>query len=365
MKILIVYASAGAGHRKAAEALQSHLQNTHPEFSLETIDILDYTPKSFKLLYSKGYVFLVSRFPWLWYLLYRISFYFPNNPINPYLEYINCMPFVRLLQREGPRVVVSTHFLVNSIASVYKKRNPDHRLRLISIVTDYTLHPLWIGEGVDVYIASCGYVKSELMIRGVEESRIKEYGIPANEKFYRAADRKDAALKLKVGLEKFTVLIMTGTFGIGPIEEIVKILAGDFQLLVVCGSNIRLYRRLSGLGLASVKVYPLIHNVDELMSVSDVVLTKAGGISITESLAKGLPMVFFANIPGLETTNAKVICSYGAGFNTKTTAQIKEIVHSLKNDKTPYQKAMHHLIRIRKSDTLVNISNEILKFLQN
>lgn len=360
MKVFIVYASAGAGHRKAAEALHSYLQNTHPELSSKAIDILDYTPKFFKLLYSKGYVFLISKFPCLWYLLYRVSFCFPNNPLNPYLEYISSRPFVRLLRIERPQTVVSTHFLVNSIASVYKKKNPGHSLRLISIITDYVLHPLWIGDGVDTYIASCGYVKKELMRRGVAEDKIKEYGIPANEQFYLPADRKQAALKLGVDPEKFTILVMTGTIGIGPIEEIVKLLAGDFQLLVVCGNNKTLFNRLSALNLLSVKVYPLINNVDELMSVSDVVMTKAGGLSITESLARGLPMFFFANIPGLETANARTICSYGAGLNTHTLEDIQQNVLSLKKDKVFYEQMLDNLKKIRHIDTLAKFSQILL-----
>ena len=363
MKVLIVYASAGAGHRKAAEALQIHLQNTHPELSLKAVDILDDTPKLFKLLYSEGYIYLISKLPWLWYLLYRVSFYFPDNPLNLYLEYIICLPFVRLLQKERPNVVISTHFLVNSVISVYKKRYPGHRLRLVSIITDYVLHPLWISEGVDTYICSCDYVKKELMKRAVAEGKIRDYGIPVQDKFYLPSDRKSAALRLKVDPEKFTILIMTGTIGIGPIEEIVKLLAGDFQLLVVCGTNSRLYKRLSALNHPSIKAYPLIHNVDELMSVSDTALTKAGGITITESLAKGLPMVFFSSIPGLETANAGIICDYGAGIDTKTTAQIKKIALTLKNNKAAYEKAVQNLTRIRKTDTLINISNEILRFL--
>lgn len=360
MKVLIVYASAGAGHKKAAQALQSHLQNTHLEVSSIVIDILDYTPKSFKVLYSEGYTFLISRLPWLWFILYRVSYLFSNNPIFAYIDYITSRPFIRLIEREKYDIVISTHFSVNSAISVYKNKNPEINLRLLSIITDYNLHPIWISEAVSAYITSCGYVKDELIKRGVDEAKIKDFGIPAHPKFYASLDRRAAALKLGVDPSRFTVLVMTGAFGIGPIEEIVKALAGKMQLLVVCGNNRGLYSRLSALNLNGLKVYPLVDNVEELMSVSDVALTKAGGLSITESLIKGLPMIFFSNIPGLETANARVISGYGAGFIAEAVGEIRRTVLSLQNNRSLYEKTCLNINKIKHIDTLDKLSEFLL-----
>lgn len=360
MKVLIVYASAGAGHKMAAQAFQSHLQNTHPKISSKTIDILDYTPKVFKALYSEGYTFLITRLPWLWFILYRVSYIFSNNPIFAYIDYITSQPFIRHLRREKYDIVISTHFLVNSAISVYKKKNPEINLRLISIITDYNLHPIWISEAVDAYITSCDYVKGELIKRGVEADKIKDFGIPAHPKFYASLDRKATALKLGVDPSRFTALIMTGAFGIGPIEEIVESLSGRMQLLVVCGKNAGLYSRLSSANFNGVKVYPLVENVEELMSVSDIVLTKAGGLSITESLIKGLPMIFFSNIPGLETANARVISGYGAGFIAKAVGEIKRTAISLENDRSLYEKTGLNINKIKHIDTLDKLSEFLL-----
>src|SRR3989338_3831243 len=362
MKVLIVYAQAGAGHKKAAEALDAYLKNAHPEISAKVIDILDYTPKFFKLLYSDGYTFLISRLAWLWYILYRLSFLFSKNPLFAYFDYITSQPFIRRLQKEKYEIVLSTHFLANNVISVYKKKHPESPLRLISIITDYNLHPIWIGEGVDVYIVSCDYVENELIRRGMRADKIKDYGIPAHPKFYSTLERKEAALRLGANPAQFTVLIMTGTFGIGPIEEIVKSLAGNLQLLVICGRNRQLYNRLCALRLNLVKVYSLIDNVDELMSVSDVVLTKAGGLTITESLAKGVPMVFFSNIPGLETANAEVIAKYGAGFTTENIEDIKSVIFALRDNRVFYENALRSIKKISSANTLEEISHILLDF---
>ena len=401
-KVFIVYASAGAGHQKAAEALYEYLKRTRPDLCLKLIDILDYSNHIVKFSYSKGYIFLITKFPWAWYLLYRLSSFFANNYFRLFSDYLACQPFVDLLKKEKPDVVVSTHFLTSGVLSVFKKKhpqylmgqstgdlipchsresgNPDSRdspvkpgndrippfsdrlpqdvFRLITIITDYTLHPYWIGDGVDSYIASCEYVKDCLLTKKIQKDKIKVYGIPVKEKFYLPSDRKTAAQKLGVDPLKFTALIMTGAVGIGPIKEIVQALADDVQLLVICGKNQRLFDRLTKLNLANVKVYPLIDYVDELMSVSDVVLTKAGGLTISESLAKGLPMIFFSSIPGLETANEEVICESGAGIKGKSVEEIKNTLFSLKANPSLYQDTKQKAINLRKVTTLKDLSME-------
>ena len=362
-KVLLVYTSAGAGHQKAAEALYQYLKDNHSFFELKIIDLLDYTPASFRLLYSKGYIFLISKLPWLWYLFYRMAFLCANNRIFACLDYLTALPFVDLLERERPDVVISTHFLTSSILTVFKKKNPAQEIKLVSIITDYNLHPLWLGEGVDLYIAACDFAREELLKRNVPADKIRVCGIPAKEKFYRQADRREIAQKLGVDPSAFTALVITGAVGLGPIEEIVHALAGEVQLLVVCGNNKNLYRRLTGLNLPRVKPFPLIDYVDELMSVSDAVVTKAGGLTITESLAKGLPMVFFSNIPGLESANARVLSENGCAFNTTSIAEIKQRVLSLKNNPALYQETVSRITRFRKSQTLTAIASEIKNLL--
>lgn len=359
MKVLITYASAGAGHRKAAEALFDYLKETRPGLDLKIIDILDYCSPLCRFFYSKVYIFVIRNLPLVWYFFYLLSFINPNNGLRLLIDYLNCQKLVNFLEEEEWDVILSTHFLTSSVLSVLKRTNPKYKIKLVTAITDYNLHPYWIGEGVDTYIASCDKVRDELAKRDVGLDKIKVCGIPANKKFYLPVERNTAAGKLNVDPGKFTVLIITGAIGIGPIEQIVKTFDTNIQLLVVCGNNKILYERLKSFNLQNVKPYPLVDNVDELMSVSDLVLTKAGGLTITESLIKKLPMVFFSSIPGLETSNAKVICDYGAGFDTKTVKDINNIVFFLKSNSASYQKAIDNISLLRKSNTLQDISNEI------
>ena len=355
-KVFIVYASAGAGHQKAAEAVYEYLLKTRPDLELKLINILDYCSPLVKFLYSKGYIFLISKHQWLWHLLYKLSYFFANNPFRFLTDYKSAKRFSELLKVEKPDIVFSTHFLASSVITVYKRKEPSCTLRLITIITDYNLHPYWLGEGVDLYIVSCDYVRDELLKKNITDDIIRVYGIPVSEKFYLASDRITVAQKLGVDSSKFTALIITGTIGIGPIEEIARALADTAQLLVVCGRNKELFERLVKLNHMNVTPYPLIDYVDELMSVSDIVLTKAGGLTISESLVKGLPMIFFSNIPGLETSNAAVITNYGAGFKIKNTGGIKTILISFKNNPDIYRRLQNNLKQLRKPNTLENIS---------
>lgn len=358
MKVFILYASAGAGHRKAAEAIYNYLKNTRLDLHLRLIDILDYSNPGFKFLCSSGYIFLIKRLPWLWYLLYRSSSFFYDNKVRIFSECLNCFGFFSLLRKENPDIIISTHFFTSSVVTIGKKQGW-LKSKLITIVTDYVLHPFWIGEGVDTYIVSSDIVKEELVKKGVADNKIKTYGIPVDYKFYLPSDRNVLADKLKVAPSDFTALIITGTIGIGPIEDMVRHLASEAQLLVVCGSNEKLYDRLNKLNLKSVKLYHLIDNVCELMSVSDIVLTKAGGLTITESLIKRLPMIFFSSIPGLETANADIVCRYGCGFKANTVQKIRDIMLYLKNNPSGYLQVQENLESLRKPESLTNISSLI------
>ena len=358
-KVFIVYASAGAGHQKAAEALFDYLKRESPSLEIRLLDILDYSHPLVKRLYSDGYIFLISKLPWVWYFFYRLSSYLGNHPVISLSNYRNSGAVCGLLRKERPDVGISTHFLSSSIIRVFKRRALSPKPRLVAIITDYTLHPFWIGEGVDLYITSCAYVKEQLEKRGIESERIKAYGIPAKDTFYVPAQRNEIAQKHKIAPKEFTVLVITGAIGIGPIEHIVKALAGKAQVLVVCGRNKRLYERISMMRLPLVKPFPLINYVDELMSVSDVVLTKAGGLTITESLAKRLPMVFFSSIPGLETANERTLKRYGAGFRAGGVPEIVRTVLSLKNNPELYKATVENIQRVRNVTTLKDIAGEL------
>ena len=329
MKILVIHATAGAGHKKAAEAIYHGLQAAggHDAY---LVDALDYTNPFFQTTYPACYSFLVTRLPWAW------GFFFAVLDI-PWMQ-----PLVRIVRRlyngfnakrlqgfliqEQFDVVITTQFLSAEV-SAYLKRSEKIKSKIICVVTDFDVHHIWVNEGIDLYTAACSYTKNKLVTLGVLPKNIYTTGIPTDAKFLMKPDLM--ALKQKLGLQdkKMTILIATGSFGMGPIEELMKVLE-DYQLLIVCGHNKNLYERLKPRAPKDTHVFGLVDNMDELMAVAQVMVTKPGGLSIAEALVKRLPMIFFSAIPGQETNNIKVLCSYEASQGESSLSQIAQTIHS-------------------------------------
>ena len=281
------------------------------------LDILDYTSPLFKILYSKGYLFVISKLTWLWAVLFFLSntkyLKFINNNLRRFTNKLFCYRFLNFLRRENPDVVISTHFLVNELVSLLKGKGQINT-KLISIVTDFGVHSFWTAKNIDIYIAACNLTKEILISRKVDKEIIKVLGIPVRKQFQRQIDKRNAREKLGIKTERFTALILTGGIGIGPIHQIVKLLNEEVNIIVICGKNKNLYERLKGLNYQNLVVLGWIDYVEEAMAVSDIIITKAGGSSISECLIMDLPMIFFSIIPGQEYQNAQVISRYGLGF---------------------------------------------------
>ena len=357
MKILIIYATAGAGHRRAAEALAQEFEKTDHQVTL--VDCLDYTSSLYKVSYSKGYTFLVSKIPWLWafaFGLLDLPFMSPVMRFSRRLQNIfNTKKLENYLIEEKFDYIFSTHFLTNEVAG-YLKIKGKIGSHIVSIVTDFDVHRIWLAKGVDTYCVASDWTKKKLAILDIPDENIVVTGIPTDEKFTRHDDI--AALKRKLGLDDdlFTVLIATGSFGFGPIEKIIQLLPG-MQIIVVCGHNKALYERLSKKPKDLVKVCGLVNNMDELMAVSDAMITKPGGLSISEALVSGLPMIFFNAIPGQETNNIKVLKEYGIGISNCPIEEMAKVLNGLRISEEDLQEAKENIKKLAQPDAAGNIVN--------
>jgi len=335
LKILIAYARAGTGHRRAAEALESYLKKNYKQLDVQAADILDYANFLFRDLYSRGYSFIIGKAPFLWKLIYRFTSSGNLRGINRVLGYwvnrLSTKRFRQFLLANNFDVILATHFLPCETAGVLKKDNLINS-RLISIVTDFNVHPCWITEGVDEYIAAGEFAVSQLEGFGINKDKIRLSGIPVDLKFSQRLDRRAACEKLGLKQGEFTVLIATAAFGLRPIEKIVDLLRAEVQMLVICGNNNRLLKRLAGNSYPLVKPFGFVENIEELMAASDVIITKPGGLTCSESLAMGLPMIFIAAIYGQETKNARILEDYGVGVSADDLTALRDMVINYKNN---------------------------------
>jgi len=329
MKIIIAYASCGTGHRRAAEAIYNYFKENCPAHDLKIIDALQKTNFIFRKVYSNGYLFLVNHALWLWHFCFWLTSIKAFRPITniliPVINRLNAKNLSKFLIKERPDFIISTHFFPPEVAA-YLKKIKKLNSKLITVITDFGIHPLWISGGTDMYIVASNFSKEQLILAGAREDIIKDFGIPIDTKFSKQYERNILCKKFDIEPNKFTILISTGSFGICQVEEIVDSLYKEVRILVVCAHNKILYARLKKRNYPNVRILGFIDNMQELMAISDIIITKPGGLTISESLAMGLLPIFIAAIPGQETENAKILAKKSIGINIKDVGSLKDIV---------------------------------------
>lgn len=333
MKIIIAYASAGSGHLKVAKAIYNSLKTEYPDSGLTLIDALDKTNPIFKKGYSCGYKLAIGFAPALWGLGFRLTSAKYLRPAVSCLRFMvnrfNARGFARFLIRENPDFVISTHFLASEVSGYLKKRG-EIKSGLVTVITDFGAHPFWISACTDLYAVASAFTRDCLLREGIPQDRIKETGIPQDESFCGEYDQK--ALRRKFGLKQdvFTVLIVTGSFGIGPIEQITGLIHRHVQVLAVCANNRKLFLKLTRKNYPGVRVFGFVDNMPELMAASDIIVTKPGGSTVSELLAMELVPVFIYPIPGQETGNMETLARYGIGRHGKRVSDVRDIVMEYK-----------------------------------
>lgn len=321
MKILILHAAAGAGHKRAAEAMAKAFAAEKPGAEIVVRDILDFTNPIFRRTYARGYLDVVKSVPELWGYMYSRSDKRATRPerkkIRAVFNKLHTLRFRRFFNDLEPDVVVCTHFMGLEILSSRKRRGKTD-VPLFCVVTDFAVHALWVVENVNCYYVACEEAKRQLLRKGQQDDGIKVTGIPIDPVFSESL-LQDAA-RAKLGLEKNTptVLVLSGGFGVGPTAELIKSFKGsDFrcQLVVVAGSNKDMEREAAAAakdtGMPH-KVFGFVNNIHELMDAADVIVSKPGGLTTSELLAKGKPMIAVDPIPGQEQRNCEYLLEAGA-----------------------------------------------------
>lgn len=367
-KILIAYANAGAGHRKAALAIESAFKEIgRSGIETKVIDTLDYSTPFFKANYPAFYLFMVNKIPYLWGLFYYLLdtriFY---RCIASYGRRIhNSLGFqdlVKFLNEYDPAIVINTHFLGSEVMAHMKRKGMLKSTKLVSIVTDYMPHSFWVDRVIDYYCVAQEETKKKLTARGIPEEKIRVFGIPIDRIFSIKKDRKGLSAKIGIDPNKKTVLIGSGGFGVGPVKELVKELMTAKeaeQILVICGSNPRLYGEIGEIAQnagKSVKVFQFVDNMDEMMTVSDVIVTKSGGMTSSEAMAKDLPMIVTSAIPGQEARNSDYLVKSGAAVKAYTVKKVKEVIEELFNSNEKLESLKKNIGRIKKPDSSRDIA---------
>lgn len=322
-KILLLSVSAGAGHMRAAEALRSHAEHFGGAAEAIHLDVMDFVPRAFRKLYTDFYIGLVNKAPALWGYLYQFT-----NETRPdssmerlrrAVERLNTAALRREIDRIQPDAVICTHFLPAELLS-RMVRQERLACKVWVQVTDFDLHRLWVQDGMAGYFAANEEVAWRMQACGIARERIHVTGIPIMPAFAAPLDRAACARELGLDPGKTTFLVMGGGAGLGSLDTMApRLLAldGDFQLIALAGKNVRALAALQTLAARHPgRLFPqgFTDKVERMMACADLVITKPGGLTTSECLAMGLPMIVNAPIPGQEERNADFLLEHGAAL---------------------------------------------------
>ena len=342
-KALILSASAGAGHVRAAEAIERafHLMNAAEE--VRHVDTLEYTNKLFRHLYSKAYIDMVNKMPEVLGWLYdHLDKPWKNERRRLALDKLNTRPFVRILKEYRPEITVCTHFLPAEIIS-WLKAKKRISCRQAIVVTDFDVHAMWLCHHFEHYFVALNETRLHLEKLGVPPDKITVSGIPIDPIFAEQKDKRQMRDKHGLRQDVTTILLSAGGFGVGPIENILNSLIRDLQtpaqVVALCGRNQRLKSRVESLASKlqprhhlSIKAVGFTLEMDEYMSASDILLGKPGGLTTSEALAKGLILVIVNPIPGQEERNSDHLLEEGVAIRCNNLPVLADKIDRLLND---------------------------------
>ena len=324
-RVLLLSASSGAGHVRAAQALEKAF-SARGDCVVEHIDALQHVSKLFQRIYDKTYISMVRRAPELMGILYERTdqpWHHPRRRLA--LDRLNTRPMIRLLKRVQPDLCVATHFLPAEIIAwlIAKRKLLAHDA---IVVTDYDVHAMWLCRTVDRYYVAIEEAAEYLARIGVPREKLRVTGIPIDPLFAAPVNRAEARRHLGLDADATVILVAAGGYGIGPVEQLVKDLLSlqrPWQIAAIAGKAEKIKKRLEEvareagkLETGSPRLCPVgfTTEMDRYMAAADLMVGKAGGLTTSEALARALPMALIEPIPGQEERNADHLLEAGAAI---------------------------------------------------
>lgn len=327
MRVLIATATAGAGHLAAAAALDEAWRAFRPEDNVKKLDLVEFFSSLHRKIHADGYVKLVEHAPEIWGMLFGKT---DNPQVARRLNKLKrAFPsksrarFIAFLNEFAPDAVVCTHYVaLETLGAMRLKGNRPRAIRpkrppfVVSVVTDFEAHALWMDPCVDLYCVAAEETKARLVARGAKSDSVIATGIPISAKFSSRPAAREVRKNIGLRDDQPVILVLSGGFGMGPVAEILEQLdkvPAPFQNLVVTGRNREMRRSLATCDRKHpTHVLGFSTNMHELMAVADLIVTKPGGLTTSEALAIGKPLLIVNPIPGQEAANSDFLLERGA-----------------------------------------------------
>ncbi|GIN60941.1 putative glycosyltransferase YkoN [Robertmurraya siralis] len=325
-----------SGHHQVANALIDSIERVNPALKCEKKDILAYGYGKVEKFISKFYINWIASFPTVYNLIYQNTVYKEPQKEKRYraYEFLFLRFMKKLIAETDPDVIVCTHSLPSYMLN-YLKQKAEIKTPIINVYTDYFIHQLWGINCIDQHFVPTAQMKELLMEKGVREEQIFITGIPVHNKI-----TKLTATKLPSCNQTFTVVVSGGNLGIGSIEELLEDLINHYpnklKLIVLCGKNKELYKKISSLKIDYIEAYPFIANMEkmnQLYDEMDAIITKPGGVTISECIYKRKPIFIYHALPGQEQINLEHLKEYGLVFHLKKKRVLDQVFSILKEEK--------------------------------
>lgn len=340
-KILIFYGAYGGGHVAAAKSIANHIFENNPEIEVTSIDCIEYINKYINKISTEAYKEATKMLPHVWKFVYEKSNDGALAKLTTASNKIMAVKLKNLINEIKPDLIISTHpFSSQMCAFLRKKEKID--CKIATILTDFHIHKQWLylPEFIDYFFVSNDIMKKEMIDLKIPGEKIFVTGIPVSTKFQKKFDKKEICDEFWLDPEKYTVLFFGGgEFGLGretaymTLKAIIRLFK-DIQVVAISGKNKKMNTAFNELVQKTnssdrIKVLEYTDKVPELMSISDIVFTKAGGLTITESLTSHLPIVIINPIPGQEEENSEFLVNNNAAIWIKKDDNIARILKTL------------------------------------
>lgn len=330
LRIIVFSATYGAGHVRAAEALIEEIKMKAPSAEITHVDFMAFVSKTLNKAIKNTYLEMIKHSPRLWgKFYYRTSKISSDSVLNRIITVIGRHEFLDYIEKLCPDVIICTYPVIAGVLAQLRLKGV-LKAPVVTVITDYAVHSQWIHQGVDLYIVGNRDVFEDLVARGIDPQSIKITGIPVNPRFEQALDRREIRKRLKLLPDYPVFLIMGGAYGVlGGMKKVCRSLADSevpVQSLVVCGRDEKLYKFMDGIAAEAknpMHLFGFVENVEDLMAVSDIIITKAGGLTVSEALTRHLPLLILKPIPGQEEENARFIQRIGAGLVVQTEDELE------------------------------------------
>ena len=345
-KILIFYGSYGGGHLSAARNIKDYIEKNYPDTEILLVDCIEYINKIINKVTTKAYTDLSKNARWIWRQIYYGAESGSISKISNSINKVMAIKLNKLIKDFNPDLIISTHPFSSQMCAILKEKGK-YNCPLATIMTDYAPHNQWIvcHEHVNYYFVAHEGMKEDLISRGINKDKIYATGIPLSNRFLYNYNKEKILKEYDLSPDKKTILFFAGgEYGLGKDKtfNMLKSIITNFpylQIIAIAGRNIKMKERFDELVSEthsddSVKILSYTNQVPELMSVSDLVITKPGGLTTTESLASGLPLILIDPLPGQEEENAVFVENSGAGIWIKKDDNIEEVLSNI--FKNPY-----------------------------